>query len=99
MLRRLAREATAVFLQHRPSRSGAILVFARLSISVRLRIAVGVLALLIVAAGVSGLAGMSRTNTALGYAYSNQLAAAINARPHPPAPRRARRGCAPAASR
>ncbi|WP_343672493.1 methyl-accepting chemotaxis protein [Paraburkholderia heleia] len=53
-------------------------MFARLSISVRLRIAVGVLALLIVAAGVSGLAGMSRTNTALGYAYSNQLAAAIN---------------------
>jgi len=53
-------------------------VFARLSISVRLRIAVGVLALLIVAAGVSGLAGMSRTNTALGYAYSNQLVAAIN---------------------
>ncbi|MEM5447751.1 methyl-accepting chemotaxis protein [Paraburkholderia sp. BR14263] len=53
-------------------------MFARLSISVRLRIAVGVLALLIVAAGVSGLAGMSRTNTALGYAYSNQLVAAIN---------------------
>lgn len=52
-------------------------MFARLSISIRLRIAVGVLALLIVAAGVSGLVGMSRTNTALGYAYSSQLAAAI----------------------
>ncbi|CAG9266800.1 Methyl-accepting chemotaxis protein I [Paraburkholderia unamae] len=52
-------------------------MFARLSISARLRIAVGVLALLIVAAGVAGLAGMARTNTALGYAYSNQLAAAI----------------------
>jgi methyl-accepting chemotaxis protein I, serine sensor receptor len=57
--------------------SGALFVFARLSISVRLRIAVGVLALLIVAAGVSGLAGMARTNAALGYAYSNQLAAAL----------------------
>ncbi|WP_343667003.1 methyl-accepting chemotaxis protein [Paraburkholderia tropica] len=53
-------------------------MFARLSISVRLRIAVGVLAALIVAAGVAGLIGMSHSNAALGYAYSNQLAAAID---------------------
>ncbi len=53
-------------------------MFARLSISARLRIAVGVLAVLIVASGLAGLIGMSHSNAALGYAYSNQLAAAID---------------------
>ncbi|HTJ94993.1 MAG TPA: methyl-accepting chemotaxis protein [Pararobbsia sp.] len=53
-------------------------MFTRLSISARLWATVGVLGLLIVAIGGLGQIGLKRSNDALDYAYSNQLAASID---------------------
>ncbi|TDV16419.1 methyl-accepting chemotaxis protein [Paraburkholderia caballeronis] len=53
-------------------------MFSRLSISVRLWATIALLGLLIFATGLLGQFGMQRSNAALGYAYSNQLAAALN---------------------
>jgi len=52
-------------------------MFSRLSISGRLSAVMGVLALLIVAIGMLGQLAIRRSNDALDYAYSNQLAASI----------------------
>lgn len=52
-------------------------MFARFSISARLWATVAVLGFLIVVVGALGQFGMKRSNDALDYAYSNQLAASI----------------------
>ncbi|MPW22236.1 HAMP domain-containing protein [Paraburkholderia sp. CNPSo 3157] len=52
-------------------------MFSRLSISSRLSAVMGVLGVLILAIGMLGQLGIERSNDALDYAYSNQLAASI----------------------
>ncbi|HEY4216317.1 MAG TPA: Tar ligand binding domain-containing protein, partial [Gemmatimonadaceae bacterium] len=52
-------------------------MLSRLSISGRLWATMAVLAVLIIVVGVLGQLGMKRSNDALSYAYSNQLAASM----------------------